>query len=422
MSPSGKDNLENFFRKGIQNHNPEFNEADWLKMKARLDNEFPVRFAVWPLFRKYWYVPVLLIFIPVSWIAFSEFNTSNDDISNNSISTTQQIKASEEQLKSEENAETNRSSYDLKKSEKPIIIKEEKTISKTKSTFTASGNLKVHSTRNILTISDDNMVASNGDTENTNKIGYVVFENGAEFKGQILNYELHFLVPISPNHELDQGNIIVAPYVISKSEIRNNGKLKPYFSMGLGYSPDFSTVGLGNFSAPGSRLNVLAEFSFLNRWSINTGIVFVNNKYEAYGEDYHAPPRYWKGGVVASETYGECKMIDIPFNLRYDVISTHRHKLFISAGASTYFVIKEDYYFHYEQDDPDLPYHWGTDEMTPYPFGVINASMGYEYQLGKKSALQIEPFIKIPTTGIGWGKVDLHTIGIYFIYKHRVGK
>ncbi len=100
--------------------------------------------------------------------------------------------------------------------------------------------------------------------------------------------------------------------------------------------------------------------------------MLVYNKYEAYGEDYHAPSRYWKKGIVADEAYGECKMIDIPLNLRYNVITNAKHKVFVSAGASTYFVLKEDYYFHYENEDPELPDHWGTEKTTVYPFGIIN--------------------------------------------------
>ena len=43
-------------------------------------------------------------------------------------------------------------------------------------------------------------------------------------------------------------------------------------------------------------------------------------------------------------------------------------------------------------------------------------------QIAQKSALQIEPFIKIPTAGIGWGNVNLYTMGIYFMYKYRLTK
>ena len=162
------------------------------------------------------------------------------------------------------------------------------------------------------------------------------------------------------------------------------------------------------------------EYAFMKRLAINTGIVLVDNKYEAYGEDYHAPARYWKNGIVADEAYGECQMIDIPLNLRYNFVRNGKHYAFINAGMSTYFVTKEDYYFHYEQDDPDLPMHWGTDKTTIYPFGIVNFSLGYELELTPKSGFQIEPFIKIPTKGIGWGNVDLHTMGVYFMYKYKL--
>ena len=271
-------------------------------------------------------------------------------------------------------------------------------------------------------IKTENTIRSNTQNENLDNKSYAVFENGAERKGHFLYSGLHFLLPISPDTDLHPGNMRTDIHKVPIIVPKGHKKSKSYFSFGLGYSPDFSTVGLGNFVAPGSRWNIFIEYSFLNRLSLNTGVVLVNNKYEAYGDDYHAPSRYWKNGIVASEAYGECKMVDIPLNLRYDVISKYRHKLFISAGASTYIVLKEDYYFEYYQDDPDLPDHWGTEKMTTYPFGIINASFGFEYRVGKKSALQVEPFIKIPTTGIGWGNVDLHTIGVYFIYKFRVGR
>ena len=192
--------------------------------------------------------------------------------------------------------------------------------------------------------------------------------------------------------------------------------------LGLGYSPDFSTVGLGNFTSPGARWEFVAEVGFTPRLLLQTGITKVHNKYTAYGEDYHAPYGYWKNGVVAEQAYGKCDMIDVPLNLRYTFLIKNRHQLFISGGASTYFLTKEIYQFDYSQDDPDLPDEWSTDKMSVYPFGIINISMGYQYNVGHKGAFQVEPFIKIPTSGIGWGKVDLHTIGAYFVYKYRIGK
>jgi len=415
------DNLENFFRDRAQRHNLEFNEGDWRKLESQLDKEFPVAFSFWALFKKFWYTPLLLLIIPITWFAISNSERPNQTSSENDIFPNQTAKADIEGFREKKIEEIY---IDQKATFKTENFKTTESISSAdgihnSSSTNANTNEPAITEKNLKNV---NAIISNTRHEYMNQKSYAVFENGAESKGQILDSKLHFLFPIPPNSSIASGEV---PMVINHeplSVIERNEKSKSYFSFGLGYSPDFSTVGIGNFIAPGSRWNILIEYSFLNRLSINSGVVLVNNKYETYGEDYHAPSRYWKKGIVASEAYGECKMVDIPLNIRYDVFSNHRHNFFVSAGASTYFVLKEDYYFKYEYDDPDLPNHWGTEKMTTYPFGIINTSIGYEYQIGKKSALQVEPFFKIPTTGIGWGNVNLHTFGMYFMYKYRVVK
>lgn len=421
MSESDKDNLENFFRKRAQNHHLEFNEGDWLKMEAQLDKEMPATPSFWSLLKKFYFIPLLLIMLPVFWFTFTKINSPELNSSDNNITRTRLIKPEDRRLIEKENAGLNTTPNSTVNTEKQKI--KESTITTTEKNIHSPPF--VYSKEKLTTginTKPKNTIISNIKPENIDEASYAVFENGAGVKGQILYSELHFLLPISPISNLETGNV---PELIDENyipEIVPDKRPASYFSLGIGFSPDFSSVGLGNFVTPGSRWTIQAEYSFLNRLSINTGIVLVNNKYEAYGSDYHAPSAYWKNGIVAEEAYGECKMVDIPLNLRYDIISKPRHKLFVSGGASTYFVLKEDYYFQYEQDDPDLPDYWGTDEMTVYPFGIVNISVGYQYLLGRKGAIQIEPFIKIPTTGIGWGNVDLHTIGTYFIYKYRIGK
>ena len=292
-----------------------------------------------------------------------------------------------------------------------------------KSLTTPSTSTKIPDTQKLALGADEKSNRNNPKSTNKSKaIGYAVDEDGAQsYRSSAIG--LHFLSAIPPEMS------ITAPYVDvkmnyeqSQENIIPKARNKRPFNIGVGYSPDFSTVGIGNFVSPGSRWIVAAEYAISNRFLLNTGYTMVNNKYEAYGEDYHAPSRYWKKGIIADEAYGECKMIDVPLNLRYTALIKGKSRVFISAGASTYFVQKEDYYFHYDQEDPELPDHWGTEKMTIYPFGIINFSAGYQYFFTGKSSLQIEPFIKVPTTGIGWGKVDLYTMGVFFMYKYHIGK
>lgn len=403
------DSMEKFFQDGAQNHNLEFVESDWLQLKGQLDKEMPVRFSILYFLRKFGLGVLLLVSIPLLWLAFKPYPVNEGQNTNITLSDSDnkvaEVRMDEEVPHSE-----------AMKTEHNEIIEINRTVSDDETGVDNYSN----AAEDQMVIKESSQV---GRQENTgvesNNLGQVVFEEGAETDRHIGSGQLLFLSCIPPHYTLGPGDHEVNG-IEETLEVIPNTKNKTYFKLGVGYSPDFSTVGIGNFVSPGSRWTATVEFGFFNRFVINTGVVFVSNKYEAYGEDYHAPSRYWKKGIVAEEAYGECQMIDIPLNLRYNVIQKGKNVVFINAGASTYFVTKEDYYFHYEQEDPELPTHWGTDKTTIYPFGIINLSFGYEHEFTQRSGVQIEPFIKIPTTGIGWGNVDLHTLGIYFLYKYKL--
>ncbi|MCK5102823.1 MAG: hypothetical protein KAR17_08405, partial [Cyclobacteriaceae bacterium] len=98
MSESDKDNLENFFRKRAQNHHLEFNEGDWLKIEAQLDKEMPATPSFWSLLKKFYYIPLLLIILPVSWFTFTIINNPGLNSSDNNVARTQLIKPEDSRL------------------------------------------------------------------------------------------------------------------------------------------------------------------------------------------------------------------------------------------------------------------------------------------------------------------------------------
>ena len=419
MSEQNKDSIENFFRERAQNHNIEFNESDWMKLEKQLDQELPVGFSFLRFLKKFWVVPLLALLIPSIWFTLKIPGNGNNRISGENQLTVIEDKA--QLTDSPENTVTDMYLHETGNySEQHIqqeVVRTETDVSSINNNYAESNNKEDQN----MTIVD---FASGKSTQKSDKktdvIGYAVLENGAESGITQLDLMLHFLYPLVPGHTINHPSIISIEGKESINEVSPKIEKRSGLYAGIGYSPDFSTVGIGNFVAPGSRWNFLLEYGFSNRFFINTGVVWVQNQYEAYGEDYHAPPRYWKKGIVAEEAYGECVMVDLPLNIRYNALMVGKSQFFVSAGASTYFLLKEDYYFHYEQEDPELPDHWGTDKMTVYPFGIVNLSLGYQLQFTPKSAIQVEPFIKIPTAGIGWGNVDLYTMGIYFMYKYKI--
>jgi hypothetical protein len=406
MTESNRDNLENFFKKKTGNPDIEFHEADWNKLKAQLDKEMPLVNPFWTFIKKI--APVLLLTL-LTFFGWKYIIKSNDTIDE---------KSEPKEVYSDLNSPTAKSRIENKNTIETVRESNEGTKVDATEILQLSNNNKKALTNQDITTTIQPVEVSDANSKN---IGYVVSGNGDEAFRLREASILHFLSPIAPVSLIYPMNP-EQPGTTEMEEIKKSPGLKSSFILGAGYSPDFSTIGLDNFIAPGSRLKLYLEYNYKNTIALSTGLEWVNNKYEAYGYEYHAPERYWKKGIAADEAYGECVMLDIPLNIRYQVISHGQHQFFISAGASTYFLLKEDYYFTYETEDPELPHHWGTEKMSVYPFGIINASLGYEYKFRSRGSLQLEPYIKIPTGGIGWGNVDLHTIGAYISYRYRLGK
>ena len=84
MSKQNKDNLENFFRERAQHPGIEFNEGDWLKLEKQLDNEMPIAITFASFLKKYWFIPLLILLIPITWLSHNTFTkTTINSISTN---------------------------------------------------------------------------------------------------------------------------------------------------------------------------------------------------------------------------------------------------------------------------------------------------------------------------------------------------
>ena len=464
MSDQNKDGLENFFRKGAENYDIDFRESDWKALEARLDEEMPVM-SPWQAFlKKLWLILPLLIAVPAVWYFTSVNRHEKSPVSHEKTTFSEKGDKAmpiegdkgDATLFKEQSAIPHQKASTPESGAKRVISHEKNAISthvpgnrgidkntrslqnqsegtgrnanKTapqKDVLIPSGTIAAGTSSDNVTpvtgkVNDGNSL--NDNSEDINKTGYAVLESGAMVHENIMNYSLPFLSPLPPGSVLTTDGRNIAPAFVDEKEIaanavvRKSQKRKVFFAVGVAYSPDLSTVGLKNFTSPGSRWKVLGELHLPGRFAVTTGIVWVQNKYTATKGEYVTPVNLSPDLVDA-----KCEMIDIPLNLRYDIIASQRHRAFVSGGASTYLVLSQYYDFFFDDPKPGLPDEWQSDETVNYPFSIINISLGYEYRIGRRSALQIEPFIKIPITGIGWGSVDLNTLGVYLSYKFMPG-
>lgn len=191
-----------------------------------------------------------------------------------------------------------------------------------------------------------------------------------------------------------------------------------YFRFGV--SPDMSLVTADELTKFGNNLAFLAEYRFNNRLSIQGGVLRSMKHYDAYPESYKWPYN-WPSPPKITDINATCKMLDIPLNIRYDISQKKLSRWFVSVGATSYIMLNEKYVYNYENPaDPKIKWKNWEGKTGPYYLGVLNFSMGCEYQLFRKLSVQAEPFFKLPIAQVGFGQVNLSTLGLLVSAKYPI--
>jgi hypothetical protein len=105
-------------------------------------------------------------------------------------------------------------------------------------------------------------------------------------------------------------------------------------------------------------------------------------------------------------------MLDIPLNIGYQVFNKHQNKIIIGTGLSSYIMLHESYKFSYASASAAGPASYTVANSNGYYFGVLNLNATFERRLNSKVGVDIQPYIKLPLTNIGYSQVRLQTTGI----------
>ena len=134
------------------------------------------------------------------------------------------------------------------------------------------------------------------------------------------------------------------------------------------------------------------------------------------------PAGFWPGGDEPDQINADCKVIDIPINLRYLAIEGRQTDVFVSAGVSSYLMLTERY--NYDYDDPwAVGNQWVSEfkNENQHYFGVYNLSFGIARRVSKNISIEVEPYLKNSFGGVGWGQVQLKSTGALFHLKYHLG-
>ena len=106
-------------------------------------------------------------------------------------------------------------------------------------------------------------------------------------------------------------------------------------------------------------------------------------------------------------------MTEVPFNLRWSFNNNSKIKLSALAGASSYFMSRENYTYiiQYNNGVPYPKEYYYANRSTSL-FAVANLGGIVSLPLGKIADLRIEPYAKIPFKGVGTAKLPITSMGV----------
>ncbi|UOQ53199.1 hypothetical protein [Hymenobacter cellulosivorans] len=199
-------------------------------------------------------------------------------------------------------------------------------------------------------------------------------------------------------------------------------RVKPAYRLSIGglYAPELSTVGWTKTTSPGSNLGVLVEYRFTDRLRLNVAAIRSVKRYVARGSDYTVPAGTWDGNYTIDHVGAVCRIIDLPINLRYDVVYRENSSVFVSAGLTSLLMRDEQYAYDYEYYGKYYTRNWNVANGSNHWLSVVNLSAGYERDFGQRWSGQAEPFVKVPLGGVGFGKVKLSSAGVFFSLKYHL--
>ena len=193
---------------------------------------------------------------------------------------------------------------------------------------------------------------------------------------------------------------------------------RPRLFVGVVAAPDLSTVKFATVHQPLPNVGVVLEYRLTPRLRLTTGLLRATKQYDARRNDYDwskYPRAYYRDFALVK---ANCTVLDVPLNLRYDLVTRPRYAVFGGVGLSSFFIQREVYSYNYVENNLPAVWERGVVNENRHLFSILNLSVGYERRLGRHWSAQAEPYLKLPLAGVGAGRVRLTSAGVFFGLKY----
>jgi hypothetical protein len=198
-----------------------------------------------------------------------------------------------------------------------------------------------------------------------------------------------------------------------KASIRPILRTGPRFTLSILAAPDVNAVNSFNRNQVGTNFGLQVAVHLSKKFSISTGAAYAIKPYEASGSQYNSVN--WQGRAssdLPNYIAANCKVLDIPVNVNYRFYSKGKNAFALGTGFSSYIMLRENYHFDFDDGSGRPSYDVQVNNRNQHWFGVVNVNATYERKINSKFSTIIQPYVKLPITGIGNGRVDLKSTGV----------
>ncbi|MFI5193254.1 MAG: outer membrane beta-barrel protein [Chitinophagales bacterium] len=182
--------------------------------------------------------------------------------------------------------------------------------------------------------------------------------------------------------------------------------------------PDLSTIKFQSVKKTGYSIGLLGGYRFNKHLAVEAGIFWDKKQYYSDGKYFNKSKTDIPASYNIQDLEGNCNMFEIPLALRYDFSYNRKGRFFSTAGFSTYLMKKENYSYTVEYGGSAWPHNAAYKNSGNNFLSILQISGGYEYNWGKIGRIRIEPYLKIPLTGVGIGQLAISSAGLHLGITH----
>lgn len=200
-----------------------------------------------------------------------------------------------------------------------------------------------------------------------------------------------------------------APKVKAKPVVQPNGANRAIFALSAIASSDMNGTSPLSSGRVGGNFGAMFSVSS-GKWTFSTGGMYSIKPYEESFANYHTAYNFQTDPTTVG---ANCRMIDIPLNVNYQVYNRGINKFTVGTGLSSYIILREDYTFnyanaYYTQD----PAGFSVVNKNRNIMSILNLDATYERRINSKFGVVLQPYMKLPLSNVGASEVKLQSTGV----------